>query len=144
MRKEPGSRSGRPFEDELRAYLDWVRPHLAAAGLTWQGVVVAERDESTLAGDAVAGDAAKGPALRGAENSPTDFAARFSEILDDVARDWVNLTVDTIERGRLIVVVEWCSRPYPGHEGRHGRPVSVNWSGMTTGEIARLTRGQGS
>jgi hypothetical protein len=133
---EPQNRSGRGFEDELHAYLNWVGPRLVEAGLVWDEVVVAECDGSS----ARISDGATDPARHGPVRAPERFAVRFSEILDDVARGWVNLTAATIEDRRLIVVVEWISRPRSENEGPPARPVAVNWSGMGFAEIARLTR----
>jgi hypothetical protein len=136
---DPRAASSRDFKDELHAYLNWLGPVLAEVGLGWDEVVVAERDESTAWANAVIGDSATDPARRGPDYVPEQFAERFAEILDEVERDWVNLSADTIQDGRLIVVVEWCSLPALPDRGQPARPVSVNWSGMGFAEIARLT-----
>ena len=131
------NRSGRNLDDELGEYLLWLEPTLAKVGLTWEEVVVAERDESTAWRDYVSGDGASFDLPRGRAVAPADFAARFRAILNEAARGWVNLTADTIKDGRLIVVVEWCSEPKRvGSEP--SRPIWVNWSGLSFQEAARL------
>jgi hypothetical protein len=119
------NRAGRSFAAQLHAYLDWLRPLTAESGLAWQDVVVAEpRFDDPVE-------------TRDPERSPAEFAARFTEILGAVQRCWVNLTAESIDDGRLLVVVEWFTRPY--REGPPGRPVSVNWSGLPNSDVARLT-----
>jgi hypothetical protein len=117
--KEPRSRSGRTFEEELEAYLDWLAPELAAAGLDWDDVVI---QEDLL-------DQPSGSTKNLSAVAPEQFVARFSEILDVVARDWVNLTAFTLQDRRLVLVVEWFSQPWCEGLRPPGRPVSVNWSG---------------
>src|SRR5206468_1329721 len=69
----------------------------------------------------------------GSETDVEGFEHRFQEILDQVDRDWVNLSARSIHDGTLILALEWIppdprdppSQAPPGYQKR----VCVNWSG---------------
>jgi hypothetical protein len=71
--------------------LDWLAPKLAAAGLDWDDVVIQE--------DLI--DQPNGSTKNLSASAPEQFVARFSEILDVVARAGVDLTPSTLQDRRL-------------------------------------------
>jgi hypothetical protein len=119
-------RSQRRFDHELEAYLDWLAPQLAAVALVWDDIAVEEHVLDEV------GASSERPGV-----TTEQLAVRFAEILNTVSRDWVNLTASTVNDRRLILVVEWCSKP--PRETSDGLRVSVNWSGLSFAEVDRLT-----
>jgi hypothetical protein len=123
------NRSGRTFAEEIGEYEAWVRGTLAGSGLSWDRVAVCERSLSAHEREWQPGDTLT--------TVPALSESRFAEILASATKGWANFTGVTIDDGTLIVALEW----YPSPDGAlaEGDAVYVNYSGIDTGEIDRLT-----
>lgn len=121
--------SGRSFEEELAAYLTWLRDLPDMRDLSWTRVVVVENDFLRRGGEPEPPEPSSfDVSARGARA----FESRFERILASAARGWVNLRAKTIVDDVLVVEIEWAG------EGGRDKPVFVNWGGMMRGEIDRL------
>ncbi len=119
--------SGRTFVAEVRAFVAWLREH--ADGVEWDDVVV---QLNPFAEVFAFGDD-RLPA--GRRWTPEELEPHAWKVLSTAQRGWANLTGKTVEDGTLVVEVEWI----PEEPGRT-RPVSVNYSGISRGDLDRLRR----
>lgn len=118
--EQPLNRSGRGFVAEIERYETWLRKQ--GEFDPWTEVAVFEHDRS---------QPGLGAWERGAEVAAAEFAGRFDEILRTTQRDAIDLSARDVYRERLIVAVEWESRPEtPATPRRAVLPVWVEYRGF--------------
>ena len=124
---------GLSFRDEVSEYERWLRTAGAEQGLSWQRVAVFERPFSFQLLEGVYVEFQQ-DWVAGSEIEDLEaYEGRFREVLAS-STGWVNLDAVTIANDVLIVGLVW----RPNTEERRNSPVSVNYSGLTNGELERL------